>query len=614
MAANTNNRRIQVGDLDFDSIKANIKSYLQGQDEFSDYDFEGSALSTLIDVLAYNTHYNAIYTNLAVNESFLDSASKRASVVSLAKMLGYVPRSARSARAHATVAVSSTDPAQLTGTLQKNQLFQTQKDGVTYNFFNQSSQTVSRNSSGNFVFTNVELVEGNQVQHKYTYGNGQRFLIQNANADLTTLSVKVQPNSTSDLTYIYNRSDNIVEAASDTKIYFIKEIDGGLFEITFGDGIIGNQLEDGNYITISYYVSSLDAPNSAKSFTYQGASIHGGNVTVTTTQAASGGTSPEDIDSIKFNAPRMYAAQNRAVTPDDYKALIYSLYPEAGSVTVWGGEDNDPPVYGKTFICIKPVDATKLTQSQKDFVKSNILKQRNIVSITPELVDPEYFNIKVTSFVYYNPRLTDKTPLEMADIVKQAIFDYDENQLQRFEGVLRYSQLVRLIDEAHPAITNNISRIMVRREFRPAYNISSEYKLLLINPISQDGGKQGDVFSTTGFYIPNSSRIHFLDDDAIGNVRLYYIGEDQTKVIVNPEIGEIDYEAGTVTVRNLTITKLDGPIFEFQVKPESYDVVSALNQITQISKELIQIQAIPDATANGDLQGGYNYDFQSVRS
>jgi hypothetical protein len=337
-------------------------------------------------------------------------------------------------------------------------------------------------------------------------------------------------------------------------------------------------------------------------------------MSVTSTSRAANGSASEDIDSIKYNAPRLYAAQNRAVTPDDYKTLIYSNYPIAKSVTVWGGEDNNPPVYGKTFICIKPTDANKLTNVQKEFVKNNILKQRNIISVTPEIVDPEYFNIKITSFVYYNPRLTDNSPTEMENIVKQEILDYDDNVLQKFDTMLRYSQLVRLVDDAHPAITNNITRIMVRRQFIPAYNISSEYKLTLINPISQDGGKQGDVFASTGFYIPNRTRIHFLDDDAVGNIRLYYIGSDQTKVIVNPNIGTIDYENGNVIVRNLTITKLDGPIFEFQVKPESYDVVPALNQIVQVSRDLLTVEAIEDNTSNGDLEGGYGYDFNSVRS
>jgi hypothetical protein len=614
MATAANNKRIVVGDLDFDTIKDNLKAFLQGQEEFSDYDFEGSAMATLLDVLAYNTHYNALYANLAVNESFLDSASKRANVVSLAKALGYTPRSATCATATVTCTLTGADPTATTATIPRNQSFTTQVDGETYTFFNTSSQTVSRSSNGNFVFTGVELIEGVKITHTYTYGKGQRFLIQNENADLNTLQVNVKPNSTSDLVDVYTRNTNIVDALSDSKIYYVKEIEGGLYEVTFGDGTLGKQLDSGNHITLTYYVSSLDAPNGARAFTYDGATILSGNMSVTTTSRASNGASSENIESIKYNAPRMYAAQNRAVTPDDYKALIYANYPVAKSVTVWGGEDNNPPVYGKTFICIKPTDANKLTNLQKEFVKSNILKQRNIVSVTPEIVDPEYFNVKITAFVYYNPRLTDNSPLEMENIVKQEILDFDENTLQRFDTMLRYSQLVRLVDDAHPAITNNITRIMVRRQFIPAYNIASEYKLTLINPISQDGGKQGDVFASTGFYIPNSTRIHFLDDDSVGNIRLYYIGSDQSKVIVNPEIGTIDYANGNVIVRNLTITKLDGPIFEMQVKPESYDVVPALNQIVQVSKDLLQVTAIEDNTANGDLEGGYGYEFNSVRS
>lgn len=614
MAIATNNKRIVVGDLDFDTIKANIKAHLQGQEEFSDYDFEGSAMATLIDVLAYNTHYNNLYTNLAVNESFLDSASKRANVVSLAKALGYTPRSATCATATVTCTLTGVDPSAATATIPREQAFTTQVDGETYTFFNLSSQTVSRSSNGNFVFTNVELLEGVKITHTYTAGKGQKFLIQNENADLSTLKVQVKPNSTSNLVDVYTRNTNIVDALSDSKIYFVKEIEAGLYEITFGDGTLGKQLDNGNHITLTYFVSSLDASNGARTFTYDGATVLSGTMSVTSTSRAANGSASEDIDSIKYNAPRLYAAQNRAVTPDDYKTLIYSNYPIAKSVTVWGGEDNNPPVYGKTFICIKPTDANKLTNLQKEFVKNNILKQRNIISVTPEIVDPEYFNIKITSFVYYNPRLTDNSPTEMENIVKQEILDYDDNVLQKFDTMLRYSQLVRLVDDAHPAITNNITRIMVRRQFIPAYNISSEYKLTLINPISQDGGKQGDVFASTGFYIPNRTRIHFLDDDAVGNIRLYYIGSDQTKVIVNPNIGTIDYENGNVIVRNLTITKLDGPIFEFQVKPESYDVVPALNQIVQVSRDLLTVEAIEDNTSNGDLEGGYGYDFNSVRS
>lgn len=610
----TTNKRITVSDLDFDTIKANLKTFLQGQSEFSDYDFEGSGLSVLLDVLAYNTHYNGIYTNLAVNESFLDSASKRASVVSLAKMLGYVPRSAKCATAvvNATVVSPTSNPS--TVTLPANQAFNTSIDNVSYTFYNRSAVTTSRNSSGDYVFSNVQIVAGTPLQYKYTVASGVRYIIPNANIDVDTLTVRVQENANSDLFEVFTRADSILNATSLTKVYFIKEIDDGLYEITFGDNVIGQQLENGNVITLDYFVSDLEAPNKANIFTYGGSSLAGSTLSVTTVSSAAGGSPPEDINSIKFNAPRMYAAQNRAVTPDDYKSIILSQFPEASSVAVWGGENNDPPIYGKTFICVKPKNSTKLTNTQKDFVISNILEQRNIVSITPEIVDPQYFNIKVTSFVYYNPRETTKSAPQIETIVKDAILNYNSTELQKFDSVLRFSKLSRIIDEADPAIVNNTTRIVVRREFVPIYNISSEYKLNFINPISQDGGKQGDVFSSTGFYVPNSLVPHYLDDDSNGNVRLYYIGANFDKVIVDPSIGTIEYEIGRVIIRNLTITGLDDPLFELQIKPESYDVVSALNQIVQIDPSLLTVEAIADQTINGDFRAGYNYDFQSIRS
>jgi len=458
------------------------------------------------------------------------------------------------------------------------------------------------------------LIEGKPLQFKYTVESNTRYIIPNKNVDLSTLSVRVQETAGDDLYRVFSPVDNLVDVTELSRIYFIKEIDGGLYEISFGDGIIGRQLDDGNVITLEYYVSSLEEPNGSRIFTYGGNSILGSGCSVTTVDIGAGGAESEGIESVKYNAPRMYAAQNRAVTPDDYKAIVLKYFPAAQSVAVWGGENNNPPVFGKTFIAVKPTDANKLTNLQKDFLTNNVLNSRNIVSITPELVDPEYFNIKVTTFVYYNPRETAKTKSEIETIVKQAIFDFDDNELQKFDGMLRYSKLVRAIDDSDAAITNNITRIMVRKQFAPSYNVSAQYTLNLINPISQDGGKQGDVFATTGFYLPGDERVYYLDDDAQGNVRLYYIGSNFERVVTNPSIGTIDYEAGVVDVKNLTIASLEGSIFEMQVKPESYDVVSALNQIVQISRDLLTVEAIADKTASGDLEAGYNYDFNSVRS
>ena len=608
-----NNKRIQVSELDFDAIKSNLKTFLQGQTEFQDYDFEGSGLSVLLDVLAYNTHYNGIYTNLAVNECFLDSASKRASVVSLAKMLGYMPRSASCATATVTATVTSPTSSPSTVTIPAMQPFTTSIDNVSYTFYNRSAVTTAL-ASGAYTFTGLVLTEGTPLQYKYTMAPGVRFIIPNANADLNTLTVSVQQTSSSDVYEVYTRADTITEITELSHVYFVKEIDDGLYEISFGNDNLGIALSNGNVVTLDYMVSSLEEPNSASSFTYGGVTLAGSSLSVTATAAASGGASSESIDEIKFNAPKYYAAQNRAVTPDDYKAIILKNFPEAQTISVWGGEDNNPPIYGKTYICIKPKEASKLTNLQKEFIKNNILDSRNIVSITPEIVDPEFFNIKVTSFVYYNPRATTKTAAQIETLVKESIMRYNDDDLERFDSVLRYSKLTKIIDETDPAIINNITRIMIRHPHEVTYNIATQYVLDLINPISQDGGKQGEVFASTGFYIPNSTELHFLDDDANGNIRLYYLNTNFEKVIVTPDIGTINYDIGSIVVRSLTIRAIDGAFFEWQVKPESYDVVSALNQIVQIDPTLLTIEAIADDTINGDMQAGYNYQFNSIRS
>jgi hypothetical protein len=529
-------------------------------------------------------------------------------------MLGYTPRSAVCARAivNASIAAPTSSPA--VATLNAQQPFLTAIDGVSYVFYNLEDVTTARSTAGSYTFSNLTLVEGTPLSFKYTVATGVRYIIPNANIDISTLSIQVQSSSTSDIYETFTRAEDLTAVTETTKVYFLKEIDDGLYEITFGNGVLGTAVSNGNVVTINYFVSSLEEPNSANIFTYNGSSVLGSNLSVTTVSPAINGSASEDLDSIKFNAPRLFAAQNRAVTPDDYKALIYSKFPAAQTVSVWGGEDNNPPVYGKTYICIKPKDATKLTNQQKETIANEILTPRSVVSITPEIVDPEYFNIKVTSFVHYNPKETGKTAAQIETIVKNAILAYDTNELQKFDGVLRYTKLTGIIDQADPSIVNNITRLMVRHPHTPQYGVNAQYVLNLINPISQDGGKQGEVFASTGFYIPGSTQVHYLDDDSVGNIRLYYLNSNLDKVFVNRTQGTINYELGLILVRALNIVSLEGAFFEWQVKPESYDIVSALNQIVQIDPTLLGVTAIADNTANGDLGAGYNYQFNSIRS
>ena len=605
-------KRIKVNELDFDLIKSNFKTFLQGQSQFQDYDFEGSSLSVLLDVLAYNTHYNSIYTNLAVNEMFLDSASKRASVVSIAKSLGYIPNSARcsTVKVNATITAPTYNPDVVT--LPSGQPFLTSIDGVAYTFYNTSDVTTVA-ASGYYTFNDVELIEGTPLVYNFFITEGQRYIIPNPNVDLTTLKVKLRETATDDAFTVFTPAESMTSLSATTKAYFIKELDDGLYELYFGDGVVGYKPVVGNYLSLEYFVSSLDAPNGANTFSYAGSAILGSGLTVVAQGSALGGSASEDIQSIKFNAPRLYAAQNRAVTTEDYKSLIYKNFPQAASIVVWGGEDNDPPIYGKTFICIKPTDSQKLTQAQKDFIKNNIISPKSIVSITPEFVDPEYFNVQIDVTAYYNAKISDKTPAEIETIIREAIYAYDDENLKRFDGVLRYSQVVRLIDEADKAIVNNTTKIKVRREFTPRFNLSSEYKLNMINPIYKSTIPAESVLST-GFYIPFSANIHYIDDDGIGNLRLFYFDANQNKTIVNAKIGAVNYEKGTLIVRNLTITSLADPTFEFILTPVAYDVITAYNQIVQVARSYLNVNVINDPTAAGSNQAGKNYIFTPIRT
>jgi len=608
----TLNNRINVAELDFDKIKDNLKDYFRGQDEFKDYDFEGAGLSMLLDVLAYNTHYNNLYTNLAVNESFLDSASKRSSIVSLAKTLGYMPRSAKCAKAIVDVRIISPTSNPTVVTLPAYQQFETTVDGINYTFFNTAAYTVAAGVNG-YVFSGVELLEGTPLQYKFTVTSGGKYVIPNPNVDTDTIRVRVQEASTSGTFETYTYSNNIVGLLGTSKIFFLKEVEGGLHEISFGDDILGKKLANGNIVTVDYFVSGMDGANGARLFNYTGSSLLGGSINVSNKVVAYGGGAPENLDSIKYNAPRMYAAQNRAVTPEDYKALILANFPQASSVSVWGGEKNAPATYGKVYICIRPTEASKLTTLEKNYILSSILENKNMVSVTPEIVDPEYLNIGLHVTAYYNPGETTKTPNDLKTIITNAIFDYDDKDLKKFEGIFRHSKLTRLIDTSDPSLTNCTVTVVIRRKQIVKYNVSAQYILNVINPLYNSGIAEGAIYSS-GFYIKGSDLIHYLDDDGQGSLRLYTLDTNYQKNIVNPSIGTVDYDTGYLVISNLHITDLADIDFEISMKPQANDVVSALNQIAEIARDHMTVDIIADRTASGDLGAGYNYQFTPSRA
>ena len=616
--AHYTNRKIQTSDLDFDAIKANIKSYLEGQDTFRDYDFEGSSMSILLDILAYNTHYNALYTNLAVNESFLDSASKRSSVVSRAKEIGYIPHSATGAVAKVNIVVSNTTSTPASLTIPANQPFSATVDGSTYNFYN-TEAAVATLSGSTYTFSDVEIKEGTPLEFKYTVADGVRYLIPNQDVDLSTVKVRVQENASSGTFETFVRQDELLDLDGTSKVFFVKEIEGELYELEFGNNTIGKELANGNVVTITYMTTNKTEANGARVFSYQGATLLGGNTAVTTTLAATGGTNVEDIESIRYNAPRYYTAQNRAVTTEDYKATIYRAYPDAQTINVWGGEDNIPAQYGKVFLSIKPETTNALTAAQKDLIITEILKNKNVVSITPEIVDPEYINLEVTTTVYYNPNLTTRALSDIKDLVIQTIKDYNNDHLESFTGIFKYSNLSRNIDATEDSILSNITTIKLHREIDVRYNSNTTYEINLGNPIYHSGVPEQSV-SSHGFMIAGYDQMMYLEDfpnsdNQTGYLKMYYIENDIKNYIRN--FGEIDYDTGYIKMNEIEITGIDtaaSPAFELIIKPQSNDVASIRNQLVQIPDNNIFVNVIADKVAQGDQAGNSNYVFTSSRN
>jgi hypothetical protein len=603
-------KKINVSELDFDNIKQNLKTFLQGQETFQDYNFEGSGLSVLLDILSYNTHYNNLYNNLAVNEMFLDSARKRNSVVSLAKMLNYAPKSAACSKALITLTVTtpSAGPAYLV--LPSMTPFTTIINGSSYTFYTKSSYTAVGSTS--YTFSDVEIVGGTPLSFKYTVAVGSKFIIPNQNVDTSTMNVRIQESESSSVVTSFNLAENITKIKSTSNVYWVKEIDNGLYELTFGDGIIGTALTNGNIVHIDYMISDLGASNDAKIFSYNGSPLLSGNTIVVATQSpASGGVSAEDIESIRFVAPKFYSAQNRAVTAEDYESIIYANVPYAESVSVWGGEDAVPPIYGKMFICVKPYNADVLTPLQKTELLSTVVHPKAVLTITPEIVDPEYINVVIDSTVYYNEFEAIRSATDIQTIVKDAIINYDNTELQRFDKVLRYSKLTKLIDESEPSIINNITTVILKRSVVPKYNVTATYTINLLNPIYSSGVAEDSVLSS-GFYIAGNTNLHYLVDDGVGGINLFYISSNQ-RVVTKYNIGTVDYANGIITINGLNITSVYGNKFIFTIKPQSNDVASIFTQIVRISQPEIIINVLPDSSANGDFRGGTNYKFTSAR-
>jgi hypothetical protein len=557
--------KITVTDLEFDGIKSNLKSYLSSQTQFQDYDFEGSGMDVLMDVLAYNTHYMGYYANMVSNEMFLDTSSLRESVVSHAKHLNVIPKSVVAPTAYLNMTFTpSGSPISIT--IAKDTKFTTSLNAVSYTFTTTTATTVVP-IGGIYTATSLPIKEGKILNKSYTVDladTTQRFMIPNANVDTSTISIQVQ-NSASDtevVTWTDGNSLDITTIASNQKVYFLQEVEEGKFEILFGDGAVGKQLADGNIIFIEYLVTKGIAANQTNSFTAVGtvAGLSSANYTLTVASAASGGAASESITSLKNNAPKLYQAQKRATTKDDYKAILLAERNDIESLTIYGGEEASPPVYGKVYIAIKPTGNTSYSNTTKDAIKTSILKKTNVVTVIPELVDPIYYYLLITATVNYDPvvLLTNEDTLKTS--VNTSISNYFTTDLKKFDQKFRYSKLTKAIDNTNSSIRNSKTSLKYQMQIAPTtLAVAATYTMEFNTTLTK-----GTLTSTA--FTASDGFTYTLIDDSLGNVKLirstYTSATDSMTVDIpttymtlvsgSEILGTIDYTTGKVILNSFT--------------------------------------------------------------
>jgi len=610
--------KLTVSELDFDNIKTNLKTFLQGQSEFQDYDFEGSGFAVLIDLLAYNTHYLGFNANMLANEMYLDSADIRKNIVSLAKMLGYTPNSPRAPIANLAVRVNNVPSTTTSITMAKGTVFTTQVDNTSYQFVTNQSYTIQP-TAGVYNFSSVDIYEGTLVTFKYTVDSNdvdQKFVIPSDNADTSTLKVSIQTSASDTTTEVYSLATSLSELNNTSKVYFLQEGENGRFEIYFGDGILGKKPIDGNIINLEYIVTNKTESNGASSFTLSGDVGGFSDVTLTTNTNAANGSEAQTKESIRYNAPLQYTAQDRAVTSKDYETIVKSVYPNAQSVSAWGGEDDETPQYGVVKIAIKPISGSTLTTTTKESIKTQ-LRKYNVVSVRPEIVDPETTNILLTSNVKYNAATTTKTSDTLKSDIITTLTNYNTNTLNQFDGVFRYSKIVGLIDNTDNSIVSNITTLKIRKDFTPLIGTSSKYDVYfrnaLYNPHSGHNSSAGGILSSTGFKIDgDADTIYFLDDDGQGAVRRYSLS-GSTRVYANNSQGTITYSTGQVTINSLNVSVVENirgaasSVIELTVTPSSNDIVPVRDQILNIDTANSTITVEADTFVGGSSEAGVGY-------
>lgn len=598
----TANSVLKVTGLDYDEIKTNLKNFLRAQTKLEDYDYEGSNMAVLVDLLAYNTYMNGFYTNMIANEMFLDSALLRNNVIARAKMLGYRPITRLSPVATVTLQVFPTD-APATVSVAKGTIFTTSFESNTYNYVTDTAYTIT-GSSNTYTLAGVDIYEGSILTHQFTVvtaNTDQRFILPNAGIDSRSLFVTIQTSDTDTETSTWTEADDLSGLTGTSKIYYLQETDNEELELLFGDGVLGKSLINGNIVSVEYRHSNGAKTNGATTFSV-GTNVGGyANVTVTTTSNASGGASIESINSIKFNAPKAFAVQGRAVTETDYKRIIQGKWPQYTAIRVWGGEEHVPPQYGKVYLAIKPPGTSTITTERKNEIIA-YLEKRNVVSIDPVFDDPEFMYIKPTFNINYNPTLTTRTEGELKTAVTNYITTYSSDNLEKFDGIFRYSKFVSGIDAVDSAIASTESPSGLDHvagiRFTPTLNLAAAWTLNFNNtlPAADPGhvAHSGHAAVVTSTSFTKGGFTSFLKDDGGGILQIYYLNSDGDEVITDTTAGTVNYTTGQVILSSFNISAFAGDYIEVTAKLREGDVFSVRNQILQINEADISLTMVVD--------------------
>ena len=632
---------VNFSNLDFNQIKTSLRDYLRANSDFTDYDFEGSNLSSIIDLLAYNTYINSYNANMVTNEVFIDSATLRENVVSLAKNIGYTPRPRRAAKALVSFAVDVGDTTAVSVTLKKGIVATTAATfgGTNYTFSIPEDITVGVDDAGLALFDSITVYEGVYIQQQFSVSArtpNQKYILTNSGIDTNLIRVNVKDSENSTIVRKFTQSKGLFDVKSDSPVFYLQEVENERYEILFGDGIFGLPVQEPNVVQVGYIVSNGENGNNLSRLSYAGQLVNNNGASITTNittmvvdQQSYGGAQIESVDSIKKYAPQIYASQNRAVTAVDYEAMIPKIYPEAESVSAFGGEELSPPKFGRVLVAVKPINGVYLSSTVKTDIQRQ-LKKYSVAGIIPEIVDLKYLYVETNSYVYYNE---NKAPsaTTVTGVCRNNVNAYaDSSELNQFGARFKYSKYQNVLDNSHTSITSNITTVNMRRDLQVVLNAFAEYEICFGNRFyiknhghGTHGGEIGFNIKSSGFKVSGISDTLYLGDSPnqdlkTGTVFMFKLNSDTEYVIVKQDVGTIDYVKGEIMLSPIniisTVVNRGESLIEISATPYSNDVIGKQDLYLQLDTSNVFINAVTDEIASGDDISGSNYIVSSSYS